>query len=309
MKEKYTGCLLGFYLGDALGVTLENMEEKEIRNKYGVFQDIAGGGPFNLPPGEGSDETVLLTLSAEAILENPENPFHSFLEALKQAVSEKPEMYGTATKTAVEAYAQLGSDIEGIKSYLRTKLGERLCGNGSLPRVVPAALFYTEDETYRDYALRFSRVTHPHPITDYLIVFTGFFLKELLNSPNRLKAYEEALKKADFYLKRETLAEARASRERLYRLSYLNACDLKTGGFVTDTVEAAVYIFLAEDNPLDIIVKSANLGGDADSRAALAGALAGVYHGREKLPEDLIKKLTLLSHVESLGELLWVKKW
>ncbi|NYE58733.1 ADP-ribosylglycohydrolase family protein [Carboxydothermus ferrireducens] len=309
MKEKYTGCLLGFYLGDALGVTLENMEEKEIRNKYGVFQDIAGGGPFNLPPGEGSDETIILTKTAEAILQDPENPFPYLLEELQKEISKRPELYGIATRTSLEAYGIFGADLEKIENYLISKLGERLCGNGSLPRIIPTALFYGDDEVYRQYALILSRLTHPHPVTDYLVVFCGFFLKELLQTKNRLKAYEEALKKSDFYLKRETLAQARASRERLYRLSYLNACDLKTGGFVTDTVEAAVYIFLAEDNPLDIIVKSANLGGDADSRAALAGALAGIYYGRAKLPEELLKKLTQPSHLEQLGELLWVKKW
>jgi len=309
MKEKYTGCLLGFYLGDALGVTLENMNEKEIRNKYGVFQEIAGGGPFNLPPGEGSDDTKILIITATSILRAPENPYPLLLEALQEEVLKRPELYGTATRTALEAYELFGFIPEKIESYLISRLGERLCGNGSLPRIIPTALYYSDDDVFRNYALNLSRLTHPHSVVDYTGLFLGFFVKELLTEVNRLKAYEEALKKADFYLKRATLTKARASRERLYRLSYLNACDLKTGGFVTDTVEAAVYIFLAEDNPLDIIIKSANLGGDADSRAALAGALAGIYYGREKLPEELLKKLTEPSQLEQLGELLWVKKW
>ncbi|GAV21822.1 ADP-ribosylglycohydrolase family protein [Carboxydothermus pertinax] len=309
MKEKYTGCLLGFYLGDALGVTLENMEEKEIKNKYGIFQDITGGGPFNLPPGEGSDDTNILIITATSILRDPENPYPILFEALQKEVLKRPELYGTATRTALEAYELFGFIPDKIESYLISKLGERLCGNGSLPRIIPAALFYSNDEIFREYSLKLSRLTHPHPVTDYVALFTGFFVKELLSNTNRLKAYEEALKKTDFYLKRETLAKARVSRERFYRLSYLNACDLKTSGFVTDTVEASVYIFLAEDNPFDIIIKSANLGGDADSRAAITGALAGAYYNREKLPGELLTKLTRFTLLEHLGHQLWAKRW
>ncbi len=49
-KTRILGGLFGVACGDALGITLENMDKEEI-HKYGYLKEIVGGGVFDLKPG------------------------------------------------------------------------------------------------------------------------------------------------------------------------------------------------------------------------------------------------------------------
>ena len=301
MQDKFSGCLVGFNLGDAFGQPLENLEETEIRNKYGFLEEITEV--------DGSGITKILINMTNAVLADPLNPFPLLFNALEEEVLKKPQFYSHALFSVLKAYKLFGFLPGKIKNYLIKGLKESPDSCEILPVVIPAALIYMDDEIFRGVTENFAQIINPHTAVAYLGLFYGFFLKELLISKNRIKAYEEALKKADFYTIKEILAVARAFRERLYHLPYKNACDLQTKNFVADIVESAVYIFLAEDKPFDIIVKSANLGGGAASRTAAAGALAGAYWGQKSLPEQLLLKLNQLSLLIDLGSKLWVKKW
>jgi ADP-ribosylglycohydrolase len=48
-----------------------------------------------------------------------------------------------------------------------------------------------------------------------------------------------------------------------------------------------------------------SLGGDADTIAAMAGAIAGAYHGKEGLPQEWIKKLERAEYIKWLAKKLW----
>ena len=68
---------------------------------------------------------------------------------------------------------------------------------------------------------------------------------------------------------------------------------------MTDTLEAALWCFLNTTNYKDCVLKAVNLGGDTDTIAALAGALAGLLYGRDSIPPEwtelLAKKETALA--------------
>jgi len=53
IKERYRGCLLGLAVGDALGSSLEFSSP----GSFEPISDMIGGGPFNLNPGEWTDDT------------------------------------------------------------------------------------------------------------------------------------------------------------------------------------------------------------------------------------------------------------
>lgn len=46
--DRAMGAYLGFACGDALGATVEFMTPKQIQKRYGVHQDIIGGGWLGL---------------------------------------------------------------------------------------------------------------------------------------------------------------------------------------------------------------------------------------------------------------------
>ena len=76
LHDRYAGCLLGLAVGDALGTTLEFSPP----GSFAPIEDMVGGGPFHLKPGEWTDDTsippkagdcfVALCL-AESLIERP----------------------------------------------------------------------------------------------------------------------------------------------------------------------------------------------------------------------------------------------
>ncbi|MEE1031180.1 MAG: ADP-ribosylglycohydrolase family protein, partial [Ruminococcus sp.] len=66
---------------------------------------------------------------------------------------------------------------------------------------------------------------------------------------------------------------------------------INSTGYVVDTLEAAVWCLITEDNYERTILKAVNLGLDTDTIAAVAGGLAGLYYGYEGIPEEWIQNI------------------
>src|SRR5688500_14583452 len=70
-RDRYRGALLGLAAGDALGTTLEFAP----RDARPLVTDIIGGGPFELKPGQWTDDTSMALCLAASLLESPDfNP-------------------------------------------------------------------------------------------------------------------------------------------------------------------------------------------------------------------------------------------
>ena len=63
---------------------------------------------------------------------------------------------------------------------------------------------------------------------------------------------------------------------------------IKSGGYVVNTLEAALWCLLTTDGYADCVLKAVNLGRDTDTTAAVAGALAGMHYGANTIPKDWI---------------------
>ena len=64
-RDRYRGCLLGLAAGDALGTTVEFKPP----GSFTPLDDIVGGGPFGLQPGQWTDDTSMALCLAESIVE------------------------------------------------------------------------------------------------------------------------------------------------------------------------------------------------------------------------------------------------
>ncbi|MBT5535424.1 ADP-ribosylglycohydrolase family protein, partial [Candidatus Poribacteria bacterium] len=64
-EDRYIGCLLGLAVGDALGITLEFTTP----GKFDPIDDMVGGGPFSLKPGQWTDDTSMALCLAESLIE------------------------------------------------------------------------------------------------------------------------------------------------------------------------------------------------------------------------------------------------
>ena len=84
--DRYQGSLLGLAAGDALGTTLEF----ELPGNFKPLTDMVGGGPFNLKPGEWTDDTSMALCLAESLVGEAGST---------RFTSSKPTFGGTATDT------------------------------------------------------------------------------------------------------------------------------------------------------------------------------------------------------------------
>ena len=76
--------------------------------------------------------------------------------------------------------------------------------------------------------------------------------------------------------------------------------EIKSSGYVVDTLEAAIWCLLSTDNYRDAVLEAVNLGGDTDTVAAITGGLAGLAYGMEDIPEEWLSVLKKREYIEEL---------
>jgi len=67
--------------------------------------------------------------------------------------------------------------------------------------------------------------------------------------------------------------------------------EIRGGGYVVDSLEAALWAVATHDDFPSAVLGAANLGDDADTTAAIAGQLAGAIYGVEAIPASWRRKL------------------
>ncbi len=141
-------------------------------------------------------------------------------------------------------------------------------GNGSAMRVSPTA-WYADSLDHAETLARWSaEVTHNHPegIKGAQAVSAAIFLARVGKSKEEIKAYIEQ----EYYPLDFTLDDIRPTYE----------FDVTCQGSVPE----AIMCFLESTDFEDAIRNAVSLGGDCDTQAAMAGAIAEAYYG---IPDDI----------------------
>ena len=155
--DRYRGALLGLAAGDALGTTVEF-------SRPGTFTpvtDIVGGGPFELEPGQWTDDTSLALCLAESLLErngfDPVDQLQRYVRWFRHGHHSSTGKYfdiGNAVRAALHRFERTGESWCGSTDPYTA-------GNGSLMRLAPISLFFIQDpETAIARAADSSRTTH-----------------------------------------------------------------------------------------------------------------------------------------------------
>ena len=69
------------------------------------------------------------------------------------------------------------------------------------------------------------------------------------------------------------------------------ADDVRSGGYVRDTLDAALWCLANTSSYAECALAAVNLGDDADTTAAVAGALAGIVYGVKGIPPEWLSRL------------------
>ena len=75
--------------------------------------------------------------------------------------------------------------------------------------------------------------------------------------------------------------------------------EIRSGGFVRDTLKAATWCFVNTNSYEACVLAAVNLGDDTDTTAAVAGALAGTAYGIEAIPQEWVDTLRGKELIES----------
>ena len=166
---------------------------------------------------------------------------------------------------------------------------------------------------------RVSALTHAHPIS---LLGCGLYA-QLLGALINYKHYNVSAKPCDNLLDLATLAmednlvdwigydgafENYYNSNEYKRLKDMRAFaalpedEIKSGGYVVNTLEAAMWCFLNTDNFADCVLKAVNLGYDTDTTAAVAGSIAGAYYGVEGIPTEWLNCLARKEWIADLIE-------
>ncbi len=92
--------------------------------------------------------------------------------------------------------------------------------------------------------------------------------------------------------------------EDLNAFGALPAEEIRSSGYVLDTLEAVVWSLLNTDDFRDALLLAVNLGDDTDTVGAICGGLAGLFYGYDAIPEEWLAVIQKREWIETLcGEM------
>lgn len=288
MNKIYNG-IMGLVVGDALGVPVEFKE----RDTYKVT-DMIGFGTYNQLPGTWSDDSSMTLATLESIVRmgviDTADIMHNFYEWLQNGeFTPWGEVFdiGGATRRAIVRYAN-GTDP--LKCGGKTRMDN---GNGALMRILPVALLSGDRQTI----LNVAHLTHAHFISDYACLIYAAVVENLLEGMEKEVAVFDAVQ----VLQNEIGSVSMLNEyNRLPKLQQLQRKEIRSSGYVVDTLEAALWCFLNTDSYRDCVLLAVNLGSDTDTVAAVAGGLAGIYYGcgENGIPDKWIAQIPQKSWIK-----------
>jgi len=292
--DRYRGCLLGLAAGDALGTTLEF----RMPGGFAPLTDIVGGGPFNLKPGEWTDDTSMALCLAESLVTRKEfDPIHQLETYVRWWRDGHLSVKGRCFDIGITTSGALGQFLSHRQPYPGST-SPTAAGNGSLMRLAPAPLAFANNPAVAiDMAGQSSRTTHGAPeCVDACRYFGGLLLAAIHGLPKREILNNDYEPAAKCWLENPLAAKVAEIAAGSFQVK--QPPEIRGSGYVIHTLEAALWAFHATDNFRDGALAVVNLGEDADSTGAVYGQIAGEYYGADGIPAEWRAKLAMRELIE-----------
>jgi ADP-ribosyl-[dinitrogen reductase] hydrolase len=302
MEYKFRGSLLGLATGDAVGTSIEFRPP----GTFEPISDMAGGGPFNLEPGQWTDDTSLALCLAESLIESKEfNP----IDQLERYVRWWKEGYlssnGTCFDIGGTTRYSLQKFINTREPYTDLNSPDR-AGNGSLMRLAPIPLFYEKDpENAIIKAGESSKTTHGAiTAVDACRYYAGLIVGAVKGETKESLLSDHYCPIKDYWTENTLAKEIDEIASGSFKTR--SPPEIKGTGYVVKCLEAALWAFYKSNSFKDGCLLAVNLGDDADSTGAVYGQLAGAYYGENAIPEQWRNKLSLRNIIENYADKLYI---
>ncbi|HUQ08493.1 MAG TPA: ADP-ribosylglycohydrolase family protein [Kofleriaceae bacterium] len=313
-RGRALGSLFGLAVGDALGTTNEfkTMSAPPFPAlAEGPVDDVVGGGPFSLPAGGVTDDTQMAAALAASVAERGGGVID---------VADIAARYVAWRDVAFDVGVQIGQALDLVVAGVpATESGRRVweerqrfpAGNGALMRTgVLGVLLAPSPDARREASFADAVITHFDPkcqlasaafnasIACAVLAATAPSPRQLaLAAETELALAADALRTRHADLGAEIdaahaaltadLAHARDDDPDLYGAE-VNL--QRSAGFVRVAFRLAYWELLHAPTFTAAIIDVANRGGDADTNAAIVGALWGAYAGAGAIPSAWIDR-------------------
>ncbi|MBU2548330.1 MAG: ADP-ribosylglycohydrolase family protein [Proteobacteria bacterium] len=287
--SRFAGSALGAFIGDALGMAVEGQPHELILETYGGMLDDMWPGRF--PAGHYTDDTEMAI---------------SLLEVLAATGDLDPALLARHFTVNFHPERGYGGRIYGIMSQLAAgeawdRVGTDSFGNGAAMRVAPAGFYFYDDlDRAAQEAARQASITHRHPEA-----LAGAVIQAGAVAMATRAGLDDAPLFVESFLR--TLAGLARDHDELSATRLLAVANIQPGETLDviaqirglfqcdvkaiEAVPPAIAAFLMTTNFREAVLMAVNLGGDADTIGAMAGAIAGAYYGFEALPAAWLDRL------------------
>lgn len=279
-------------MGDALGTTLEFLP----RGSFAPLQDMVGGGPFHLAPGQWTDDTSMVLCLGVSLVEcggfDPRDQMERYCcwweEGYLSSTGRCFDVGGTVA-AALRRFRAKGEPFVGSTD-------PQAAGNGSIMRLAPVPLFYFPDvEATAHFARESSRTTHGAAGCQDACQWLALAIGGTISGASK-----------------EDVLLGDTSRYASHRIEAIRAGmwqqktrdQISGSGYVVESLEAAVWCVATTASFADAVLAADNLGEDADITAAVTGQLAGATYGARAIPATWLEKLAMRDFITTLADRL-----
>lgn len=285
--KSYNG-IIGLAIGDAIGVPIEFVNRKILLQK--PVTQMLEYGSHKVPKGCWSDDTSMTLTTMDSIINKKNIDVNDiadrFLKWFRNAEYTATGQVFDIGRTTLQALAKYELKIDIVN-----KCGENTefsNGNGSLMRILPIAYYcfykHLNNKEIVKIVSDISSITHRHQLSILGCYIYVRFAIELLKGKSRKVAYRN-IKKLDYT---DFPEEVVNKYERILKknISKYGLEEIKSTGYVVDTLEATLWVFMNTKTYNEAIIGAINLGDDTDTIGACVGGLAGIYYGIDNIKSE-----------------------
>lgn len=299
--NQYLAAIIGHAVGDAMGFPTEFSKREELL-KNPVLEMI-DSPDVGQPAGSWSDDTAMEIATIDSFIHKKCFDYKDIMDRWVQWISES-EYTPTGVifdigRTCLKAIKKYCNGTEPLRCG-STSINEN--GNGSLMRILPVALYaYTrnlDDISIQRLTDEMSSLTHAHEVSRLGCYIYVRFIICLLKGYTKEEVYK--------YIQSLDYSSYSLDSINLYT-RILNATikdqaidSIKSTGYIVDTLECALWIFMNAMDYKESIIASTNIGGDTDTIGAIVGSISGIYYGFESIPSKWLDKLQRKEYIVEL---------
>ncbi len=295
--DRFHGALVGLAVGDALGTTLEFKKPGTFR----PIRDMVGGGPFGLQPGQWTDDTSMALCLADSLIHrglfDPRDQMRRYLRWWREGYRSSKGFCFDIGGTVRQSLAK----FEATSNPFSGSRDPHSAGNGSLMRLAPVAMFYSDSpaEAIR-LAGESSRTTHAAATAVDACRYFGGLLVGALSGETQERLLTPLYRPDGSWKEGSLVAEVEEVAAGSFRRR--EPPSIRGTGYVVRSLEAALWAFARCDNFRDGCLAAVNLGEDADTTGAIFGQIAGAYWGMTGIPDEWLERLWGAEEIIEIAE-------